>query len=68
MLNSVLKVEKYDNKFVFTNPGLLRLPLEQIYAGAETRARNQRIQNMFRMIDFSEQGRQLRPLKSLHNP
>ena len=54
MLNSVLKVEKYDNKFVFTNPGLLRLPVEQIYAGAETRARNQRIQNMFRMIGFGE--------------
>jgi predicted HTH transcriptional regulator len=54
MLNSVLKVEKYDNKFVFTNPGLLRLPVEQIYAGEETRARNQRIQNMFRMIGFGE--------------
>lgn len=54
MLNSVLKVEKYDNKFVFTNPGLLRLPIEQIYAGEETRARNQRIQNMFRMIGFGE--------------
>ena len=54
MLNSVLKVEKYDNKFVFTNPGLLRLPVEQIYAGEETRARNQRIQNMFRMIGFEE--------------
>jgi len=37
MLNGVLKVEKYDNKFVFTNPGLLRLPVEQIYAGEETR-------------------------------
>jgi len=54
MLNSVLKVEKYDNKFVFTNPGLLRLPVEQIYAGEETRARNQRIQSMFRMIGFGE--------------
>lgn len=54
MLNSVLKVEKYDNKFVFTNPGLLRLPIEQIYAGEETRARNQRIQSMFRMIGFGE--------------
>ena len=43
-----------DNKFVFTNPGLLRLPVEQIYAGEETRARNQRIQNMFRMIGFGE--------------
>lgn len=54
MLNSVLKVEKYDDKFVFTNPGLLKLPVEQIYAGEETRARNQRIQNMFRMIGFGE--------------
>ena len=54
MLNGVLKVEKFDDKFVFTNPGLLRLPVEQIYAGEETRARNQRIQNMFRMIGFGE--------------
>ena len=54
MLNGVLKVEKYDDKFVFTNPGLLRLPVEQIYAGNETRARNQRLQNMFRMIGLGE--------------
>ena len=49
-----LQLEKYDDKFVFTNPGLLKLPVEQIYAGEETRARNQRIQNMFRMIGFGE--------------
>ena len=54
MVDGVLKVEKYDNKFVFTNPGLLKLPVEQIYAGEETKARNQRIQNMFRMIGFGE--------------
>ena len=54
MLNGVLKGEKYDDKFVFTNPGLLKLPVEQIYAGEETKARNQRIQNMFRMIGFGE--------------
>ena len=54
MLNGVLKVEKYDDKFVFSNPGLLKLPVEQIYAGEETKARNQRIQNMFRMIGFGE--------------
>ena len=40
--------------FVFTNPGLLKLPVEQIYEGEETKARNQRIQNMFRMIGFGE--------------
>lgn len=28
--------------------------VEQIYAGEETRARNQRLQNMFRMIGFGE--------------
>ena len=54
MIEGVLKVEKYDNKFVFTNPGLLKLPVEQIYEGEETKARNQRIQNMFRMIGFGE--------------
>jgi len=54
MVDGVLKVEKYDNKFVFTNPGLLKLPVEQIYAGEETKARNQRIQSMFRMIGFGE--------------
>lgn len=54
MLNGVLKVEKYDDKFVFTNPGLLKLPIEQIYSGGETKARNQRIQNMFRMIGYGE--------------
>ena len=54
MLNGVLKVEKYDDRFVFTNPGLLKIPVEQIYAGYETRARNQRIQNLFRMIGLGE--------------
>ena len=43
MLNGVLKVEKYDNSFVLTNPGLLKLPLEQIYKGGESKARNQRM-------------------------
>jgi len=54
MLNGVLKVEKYDDKFVLTNPGLLKLPIEQIYAGGESKARNQRMQAMFRMIGYGE--------------
>ena len=33
---------------------MLKLPVEQIYAGEETKARNQRIQNMLRMIGFGE--------------
>ena len=45
MVNGVLKVEKYDDCFVLTNPGLLKLPIEQIYKGGESKARNQRMQN-----------------------
>lgn len=54
VIDGVLKVEKLDDRFVFTNPGLLKIPVEQIYSGYETRARNQRLQNMFRMIGFGE--------------
>ena len=50
----LLRVEKYDDKFVLTNPGLLKLPLEQIYAGGESKARNQRVQHMLRMIGYGE--------------
>ena len=54
LVNGILKVEKLDNGIVFTNPGLLKLPIEQIYAGGESKARNQRMQNMFRMIGYGE--------------
>ncbi len=54
MLNGILKVEKYSDKFVLTNPGLLKLPIEQIYAGGESKARNQRMQAMLRMIGYGE--------------
>ena len=54
MVNGVLKVEKYDDCFVLTNPGLLKLPIDQIYKGGESKARNQRMQNMFRMIGYGE--------------
>jgi len=45
---------KYDNRFEFTNPGLLKLPVERIYAGGESKARNQRMQALLRMIGFGE--------------
>ena len=54
MTNGILKVEKFDDAFVFTNPGLLKLPVEQIYAGGESKARNQRMQSMLRMIGYGE--------------
>lgn len=52
--NGLLRIEKYDDRIVLTNPGLLKLPLEQIYHGGESKARNQRMQNMFRMIGYGE--------------
>lgn len=39
---------------MLTNPGLLKLPIEQIYRGGESKARNLRMQNMFRMIGYGE--------------
>ena len=54
MLNGILRIEKFDDRIVLTNPGLLKLPLEQIYQGGESKARNQRMQNMFRMIGYGE--------------
>lgn len=54
MVNGILRIEKYDDRIVLTNPGLLKLPIEQIYQGGESKARNQRMQNMFRMIGYGE--------------
>ena len=54
MMDGLLRVEKYNDRFVLTNPGLLKLPLDQIYAGGESKARNQRMQNMLRMIGYGE--------------
>ena len=54
MVNGILRIEKYDDRIVLTNPGLLKLPIEQIYQGGESKARNQRMQNMFRMIGYGK--------------
>ena len=50
----VLRIEKHDDKLVFRNPGSLRLPIEQIYEGGVSHARNPKIQNMFRMVGYGE--------------
>ena len=50
----ILRIEKHDDKLCFRNPGLLRLPMEQIYEGGNSKARNPRIQNMLRMVGFGE--------------
>ena len=50
----VLRIDKYDDRLVLRNPGTLRLPVEKIYEGGTSRARNPRIQNMLRMIGYGE--------------
>ena len=54
MESGVLRIEKHDDMLVFRNPGLLRLPVEQIYEGGISFARNPKIQNMLRMIGYGE--------------
>jgi predicted HTH transcriptional regulator len=50
----ILRIEKHDDRLCFRNPGPLRLPIEQIYEGGNSKARNPRIQNMLRMVGFGE--------------
>ena len=50
----ILRVEKHDDKLCFRNPGLLKLPVEMIYEGGNSMARNPKIQNMLRMVGFGE--------------
>ena len=50
----VLKVEKNDDGFLFSNPGNLKLPVQAIYEGGHSVARNPKIQNMFRMIGLGD--------------
>lgn len=53
-ITGVLKVEKYDHEFLFSNPGSLKLPIEDIMKGGNSKARNPRIQNMLRMIGYGD--------------
>ena len=54
LITGVLKVEKHDHEFMFSNPGSLKLPIEEIMKGGNSKARNPRIQNMLRMIGYGE--------------
>lgn len=54
LINGVLKVVKTDKGFVFSNPGNLKLPVQTIYEGGHSVARNPRIQIMFRMIGYGD--------------
>lgn len=54
MITGVLKVEKHDDCFVFSNPGSLKIPVMDIYTGGHSNARNPNMQAMFRMIGFGD--------------
>ena len=54
LINGVLKIIKKDNGFIFSNPGNLKLPINAIYEGGHSVARNPRIQQMFRMIGLGD--------------
>ena len=49
-----LKVVKCSNEFEFTNLGILKLPVEDIYRGGNSKSRNPRMQTMLRMVGFGD--------------
>lgn len=46
---------KQPDRFIFRNPGGLRLPLEQVFDGGNSDCRNRSLQKMFQMIGAAEQ-------------
>lgn len=54
MITGILKIVRTDRGFVFSNPGSLKLPVQSIYEGGHSVARNPRIQTFFRMIGVGD--------------
>ena len=54
MATGVLRAEKREDGFYFSNPGTVKLPIDKVFQGGVSRARNPRMQNMLRMIGFGE--------------
>ncbi len=52
--NLSIKVIKYTNGFLFSNPGRLRISLEQLYDGGISEPRNPNLQKMFQMLGLGE--------------
>ncbi|MEP0547500.1 MAG: ATP-binding protein [Rhodothermales bacterium] len=50
----ILVIKKPD-RFIFRNPGGLRIPLEQVFDGGNSDCRNRNLQKMFQMIGAAEQ-------------
>lgn len=49
-----LRADREDDKFIFMNPGILKLSLDQIFNGGMSETRNPIIQQCFRMVGFGE--------------
>ena len=49
-----LRADREDEKFIFMNPGILKLSLNQIFQAGMSETRNPIIQKCFRMIGFGE--------------
>lgn len=49
-----LKIIKKNKFFEFTNPGILKLPIEDIFRGGNSKPRNPHMQTMFRMVGFGD--------------
>lgn len=49
-----LKVIKRNRSFEFTNPGILKLPIEDIFRGGNSKPRNPHMQTMLRMVGFGD--------------
>ncbi|MBD5543902.1 MAG: hypothetical protein HDR01_06625 [Lachnospiraceae bacterium] len=54
MLEGTLKVIKSIDGFKITNPGVLKIPKEQIFKGGNSKARNPRMQSMLRMVGYGD--------------
>lgn len=49
-----LKIIKRNKSFEFTNPGILKLPIEDIFRGGNSKPRNPHMQTMLRMVGFGD--------------
>jgi ATP-dependent DNA helicase RecG len=49
-----LTITKYKNGFLFSNPGRLRISLQQLYEGGVSDPRNPNLQKMFQMLGLGE--------------
>ncbi len=49
-----MKIIKRNKCFEFTNPGILKLPIEDIFRGGNSKPRNPHMQTMLRMVGFGD--------------